>query len=217
MLFPLLGIAALLLVRDVHNLASTVAKLALVVFVPMYAAFDGLAGIGTGILVQNAQYMAPNDLTTVGPLIDSYWNSSLLHGIAAVGSIAWVIAMLATAVAFTDRERRRVATVLALILFVIGGWARTQLFPASSDLSIPAAWWLITVGMGLLMLAIVKPRIPAALLVLSGSLFGASHVTPTGPLGMLCYLGAAIYLRSTWNPTHMITTDVDSGQRSLRI
>jgi hypothetical protein len=100
--------------------------------------------------------------------------------------------MLATAVAFTDRERRRMAIVLAVVLFVIGGWARTHLFPASSDSSIPAAWWLITIGMGFAMLTMIRPRIPAALLVLSGSLFGASHVSPTGPLGTLCFLGAAI-------------------------
>jgi hypothetical protein len=30
--------------------------------------------------------------------------------------------------------------------------------------------------------------------VLCASLFGASHVAPTGPLGMLCFLGAAVYL-----------------------
>jgi hypothetical protein len=29
---------------------------------------------------------------------------------------------------------------------------------------------------------------------LSAFLFGASHVTPTGPLGMLCFLGAAAYV-----------------------
>ena len=48
-LFPLLGLAGYLLVKDVHNLASVVARVALALFIPLYAAFDALAGIGTGI------------------------------------------------------------------------------------------------------------------------------------------------------------------------
>ena len=30
---------------------------------------------------------------------------------------------------------------------------------------------------------------------LAGVLFGASHVAPTDPLGMLCFLGAAVYMK----------------------
>ena len=45
---------------------------------------------------------------------------------------------------------------------------------------------------GLAMFVMGKPRVTATLLVLSASLFGASHVAPTGPLGMLCFLGAAV-------------------------
>jgi hypothetical protein len=191
-LFPLIGLAAFLLVKDAHNLAATVAKLALAIFIPIYAAFDALAGIGTGILVQSAQRLTPGNLTTVGPLIDSYWSSGLIYAIAATGSIAWVIAMLSTAVALNNPERRRAAAILAVVLFLVGGWARANLFPMSSDMRIPVTWWLITIGMGFAMFLIAKPHVPAALLVLSGALFGASHVYPTGPLGMLCFLGGAI-------------------------
>jgi len=34
--------------------------------------------------------------------------------------------------------------------------------------------------------------VPGALLVLAGALFGAQHVPPVGPLGALCFLGAAV-------------------------
>jgi hypothetical protein len=171
-----------------------VAKIALAIFVPLYAAFDALAGIGTGILVKNAEHLAANDLIAVGPLIDSYWSSGPLNGIAAIGSIAWVIAMLAAAVAFTYEDRRRVMAVLAIVLFLIGGWAQTHLFPTASDMTIPLTWWLIVLGMGLMTFLIAKPRVPTTLLVLSAALFGASHVPPTGPLGMLCFLAAAGYI-----------------------
>ena len=49
---PLLGLAAYLLVKDVRNIAASVSRIALGIYVPIYAAFDALAGIGTGILVQ---------------------------------------------------------------------------------------------------------------------------------------------------------------------
>jgi hypothetical protein len=187
-LFPLLGLSGYLLVRDVQNFAATVSRVAIAIYVPIYAAFDALAGIGTGILVLNAQRLASNG-STAAPLIDAYWSSGPVNTVAAVGSIAWVIAMLSAAVAFTDADRRRLVAIVALVLFFVGGWSLTHLFLPSTQ--IPLTWWLITIGMGVVMFAVGKPRIPAALLTLAGSLFGASHVTPTGPLAMLCFLGAA--------------------------
>jgi hypothetical protein len=194
-LFPLLGLAGYLFVKDVPNLAATVAKAALATFIPFYAAFDALAGIGTGILVRSAEHLAANDLTAVGPLIDSYWSSGPLNTIAAIGSIAWVIAMLSAAVAFTHPDRRRWIAVFAVVLFLVGGWAQTHLFPIASDFPIPLSWWLIVASMGVTTFLIAKPRVPTALLVLSATLFGATHVPPTGSLGMLCFLGAAVFLR----------------------
>lgn len=185
--------AAFILVRDIHNFASALTKVAIAIFIPIYAAFDAIAGIGTGILVENAKTMAPDEIAKVAPLIDAYWKSNVLNTVAAAGSIAWVIAMLSAAVAFTAPRRRRLVAVVAVGLFVVGGWAQTNLFLPSLGSTIPVAWWLIAFGMGLAMFLVAKPRVPATLLVLSGTLFGASHVFPTGPLGMLCFLGAATY------------------------
>lgn len=189
-LFPLLGLAAYLLLKDVSNIAAIVSRIALGVYVPTYAAFDALAGIATGILVQNAQHLTPLQGNHFDSLIDAYWNSNVINALAAIGSIAWVIAMIAAAVACTDADRRRLAGLAAVILFFVGGWAQTNLFLPSLGGTIPLTWWLIAVGIGLSMLIVAKPRIPAALLVLSGVFFGASHVSPTGPLGMLCFIGA---------------------------
>lgn len=43
-LFPLLGLAAYLLVKDVRNIAASVSRIALGIYVPIYAAFDALEG-----------------------------------------------------------------------------------------------------------------------------------------------------------------------------
>jgi len=196
-LFPLLGLAAYLLLQGVQNVAASLSRIAIALFVPLYAAFDGLAGIGTGILVHNAVQLPPAQITQVEPMITAYWNSPVIYAIAAAGSITWVIAMISAAVAFTTPERRRVAGFVAVILFLIGGWARSNLFFAADGMTITPAWWLITIGMSVAMFLVCSPHFPCAFLVLAGALFGAQHLPPTGPPGVLCFLIAAAYLEFT--------------------
>ena len=50
--FRLVGFAGYLLTEVIHTPAAIVSRVAVVVFIPIYAAFDALAGIGTGTLVQ---------------------------------------------------------------------------------------------------------------------------------------------------------------------
>ena len=193
-LFPLLGLSAYLLLHDVYSLAATVSRVAIAVFVPLYAAFDALMGIGTGTLVQLSLNGPPDQVAFVAPLVNTFYDSPTLYALATAGSIAWIIAMLAATVAFTRPNRRRLVAVIALISFPIGGWARTNLFLAPDGVTITPAWWMVTIGMGLVMFLIGKPRVTGALLPLSGALFGAMHVTPTGPLGAACFFGAAAYV-----------------------
>jgi hypothetical protein len=80
--------------------------------------------------------------------------------------------------------------VAAVIFFVIG-WARTNLMSADGG-TISTAWWVVIVLIGLVTLAVGKPRLPAVLLVLAAALFGAAHPMPTGPLGLACFFGAAL-------------------------
>ena len=96
--------------------------------------------------------------------------------------------------------------VIALISFPVGGWARTNLFLAPDGVTITSAWWMVTIGLGLVMLLIGKPRATGALLPLSGALFGALHVTPTGPLGAACFLVAALYVEFVIRPRQRVAT-----------
>jgi hypothetical protein len=194
LLFPLLGLSAYLLVSELPGLAAAVSRIVIVLFIPLYAGFDALVGIGTGVLVWNAARLPANELSVMSALIDKYWASNITQSLAASGSIAWVIAMLAAAVAFTALERRRALSVLSIIFFVAGGWAMVNLFLPHPG-AIPLLWWLITLASALLVFVITKPRMVPALLVLSGSLFGAAHVPPTGPLAMLCFITAAALAR----------------------
>jgi hypothetical protein len=190
-IFPLLGLSAFLLVQGLEGRAASIARAAAVVYVPLYAAFDALAGIGTGVLVQNASAMDEAPRAAAESLIDSYWGSGVIFSIAAAGSIAWIIATFAAAVAVTPSERRRAAAIVAVLLFAVDGRAMKLILPPAD--SIPTVWWFLVAGMGLAMFAASR-RPAAALLVLAGALFGAGHVPPTGPLGAAGFLAAAALL-----------------------
>jgi hypothetical protein len=200
LLFPLLGLAAYTLLEGVRNGAATLSRIAIAIYVPTYAAMDALAGIGTGILVRNVAQLPPSQGATAELFIDAFWMDGMAppgitYLIGAVGSVAWVVAMLGAAVALTMPERRKLAATVAVLLFPVGGWARASLFLASDGMSIRPAWWLVTFGLALVMFLVCRPRMPAALLVLAGSLFGALHVPPTGPLGAACFLAAALWVQ----------------------
>jgi hypothetical protein len=193
-LFAVLGLAVYLLLDGVHNAAATLSRVALALFVPLYCAFDALAGLGTGLLARLASRLPSDQAGVAESLIDRYWSSGTINGLSVAGSIAWVIALLSAAVAATAPERRRPAAIAAVAIFLAGGWARTHLFTGAGGMSGTPAWWLTTLASGVVMLVIAKPGVVTALLTLAALLFGAAHVPPTGPLGALCFLGAALLL-----------------------
>jgi hypothetical protein len=190
--FPLVGLAGFFLTETVHTSAAIVSRVALAVFIPLYAGFDALAGIGTGILVQLISHQSPAESVAFEPIVTSYWNSGIIVALGVIGSIAWTIAMLSAGIALTVRDRRSLVAVCSILVFCVIGWARTNLM-SPDGATISLAWWLVTVAVGLVMFIVGKPRLPAALLTLSATLFGAAHPWPTGPLGLACFLGAAIY------------------------
>jgi hypothetical protein len=216
LLFPLFGLAAYCLVKVASNRAANISKVAIGLFIPLYAAFDALAGLGTGTLVMEARRLQGDQLDFASKLIDGYWDSGLLVALAAAGSIAWLIGILAAAVAFTIPERRPLVATTAFALFVVTGWARGSIFQTADGMTIRSVWWLVTLGSSILMFLIGKPRVPGALLTLAGILFGAMHVPPTGPLGVACFIGAAAYLELHWRGDETKLFAGEDDQHSTR-
>jgi hypothetical protein len=189
--FPLVGFAAFLLTDGIGTPAAILSRTAAAVFIPIYAGFDALMGIGTGTLVKVVSTLSPDQRAAFEPIVDSYWNSGIIMATAVVGSIAWTIALLSAAVALTVRERRWLVGSVSVVIFFVIGWARTNLMSADGG-TISTAWWVFVALIGLVMLAVGKPRLPAVLLVWAAALFGAAHPMPTGPLGLACFFGAAV-------------------------
>ena len=186
--FPFMGLSAYLLIRRQDGWPVTLGVVALAIYAPAYAGFDALAGMGTGVLI--ASTAAAGQGFNAAPLVTAYFNSPVIYALAAIGSIAWTIAMLASVLAFTPAGRpRTTAAVVALVAFAAQGWARGTLF--SPDGLPTTAWWGVAIASIIAMSLAARPRIVAALLTAAATLFGAMHTPPTGPLGALCFVAAA--------------------------
>jgi len=186
--FALLGLAAYMLVREQQGISARIAKVALAIFVPTYAGFDSIIGIGTGVLVQYANGVLIDKLVVLDPAINAFWSNNIATMLAILGSVAWGFGMSMCAVTFTEPKRRPTVLVLGLIAGAVTGWG----YSASIFGTLP--WWIAVALIGLICLIVARPPLPASLLIVSGIFFGTTHVVPYGPLGMACFVIAAALL-----------------------
>ena len=186
--FALLGLAAFLVVKDLQGRAAQIATITLAIFVPTYAGFDSIIGIGTGILVQYANGVPLNQLQILDPAINAFWTNNIATLLAIVGSVAWGLSMSLLAVTFTEQKRRSFVLILGLLGGAISGWG----YSASTFVTLP--WWIAVGLVGIICFFAARPSLPATLLILSGILFGTTHVTPYGPLGMASFVAAVSLL-----------------------
>ncbi len=186
--FALLGLAAYLLIRDQHGRAATIAKVMIAIFVPTYTGFDSIIGIGTGVLVRYANGVPIDQLVVLDPAINAFWTNNVATILAILGSITWGFSMSLCAVAFTEPKRRSAVLVLGFIAGAVTGWGQ------SSSMFGTLPWWIAVLLVGVICLIVARPSVPASLLIVSGILFGTTHVVPYGPLGMACFVTAVAFL-----------------------
>ncbi|MBX5449926.1 hypothetical protein [Thermogemmatispora sp.] len=192
--FPLLGLAVYLLTADWRGLAVTVSRGAIAAFIPLYAAFDAMVGLGTGTLVQSARTLSAEQLAVVEPIIQAYWASSTANILATLGSAAWGLGLLAATVAITPAGRRLAGTALAVAGFALVGWG------VATGSSGTLLWWGAVALVALAVLGLNHGRPMASLLALAAMFFGTTHVTPYGPLGAACFLAAALWQQLSRQP-----------------
>jgi hypothetical protein len=101
--FPFLGLAAFALLRGVESVAATVSRVAVVLFLVFYTAYETTVGVGTGILVRHANDLPAAEQAVVADAIQDYnrnWIVAEPASIAMiVGFLGWVVAMFAAAYA----------------------------------------------------------------------------------------------------------------------
>jgi hypothetical protein len=112
---PLLGVALYMLVRDLPGTAARITRVAVVPFVVCYGAWEAVIGLAVGALVQHANDAPPSDRPAVSDAIQSLGDNVIVGEagvLLSVGALAWVVAVIAAAVALHGVGAPLAATVL---------------------------------------------------------------------------------------------------------
>ena len=109
----LMGVALWLLVRDLPGTAARISRLAIGPFVLFYGAGEALLGVATGALVQHANDVGADQRPAAANAAQGLWDnfiaSDLLIGL---GTVAWIVAAIAAAVAYHRLGAPLAVTVL---------------------------------------------------------------------------------------------------------
>jgi hypothetical protein len=101
--FPVLGIAALWLLKGIESLAASVSRVAVVLFLVFYTAYEVTIGVGSGLLVEYAKDLPAGEQAVVADAIQDYNRNWIVAEPASismiVGFLGWVVAMVAAAYA----------------------------------------------------------------------------------------------------------------------
>jgi lysylphosphatidylglycerol synthetase-like protein (DUF2156 family) len=113
---PLLGLAAFVLLHGLTSRAATVSRVALVFFLVFYTAYESNVGVGTGVLVDYANGLPATEQAVVADAIQDYNRNEIITDPSlslVLGTLGWITAMVAAAVAF-----RRAGAGWALTLLI---------------------------------------------------------------------------------------------------
>jgi hypothetical protein len=140
---PLLALQLLHTLRGHASLAADLARVAAVVAVAFYAAFESLVGLGTGVLVRLAGQVPADQRSGALELAQRWWEvPAPIPVISTVAIVAWVVALTAAAVAKhrANAPRAVVWTLLA------SGWLFAAGHPgltgAAAMVALAASAWL---------------------------------------------------------------------------
>jgi hypothetical protein len=117
---PLIGLIALavyLLTAGLEGQAVSASRWAIGVFAVFFSAYDGAVGIGTGYALRNAQGLSAEGQSAVYETVKDLPELSLPFGLSIVGTGAWVVALIAAAIAL----RRAGAPRGPFILLILAG------------------------------------------------------------------------------------------------
>jgi hypothetical protein len=122
---PLMAVVVYVLLRDLEGTAALVSRIALAVYVVFYGAWEALYGIGLGILGDAVNGLPEAERATGAAVIKDYGENVLIRGfgvLVSIGSVAFIIAMIAAGVAL----RRHAGAPLAVpILLGLSGFLIT--------------------------------------------------------------------------------------------
>jgi hypothetical protein len=116
-LFGLLGLAGCWLSGGLRGWAADLSRGALGAFVVCYSAFDALAGIATGVLVHGARGLPADQQLVITQAVERIFAGPVNAGLFLAGTFAWVVGLLAAAIALYRAGR----PLPPLILLAVAG------------------------------------------------------------------------------------------------
>jgi len=116
-LIALVVLAVYLLTEGLEGQAASVSRWALGVFAVFFSAYDAAAGIATGYALRNAQGLSAGAQEAIHHAVIDLPGLSLIFGLSIVGTGAWVVALIAAAMAL----RRAGASRGPFILLILAG------------------------------------------------------------------------------------------------
>ncbi len=122
---PLMAAVVYVLLRDVEGTAARFSRIALVPFALFYTIWEALQGIATGILVYNVNQLPAAERATGSDLVQDFGMNILARDLGilgSIGSVSFLVAMIAAAIAL----RRHAGAPLAVpILLGLSGFLIT--------------------------------------------------------------------------------------------
>jgi hypothetical protein len=118
----LLGLALYLLVRDLPGRAAKISRLAIGPFVLLYAAWESVIGLAIGALVQHGNDAPVRQRPAVADAIQSLGDNVIVGDpglVVMVGSVAWIVAVVAAAIAYRHVGAPLLATILLALSFMV--------------------------------------------------------------------------------------------------
>jgi hypothetical protein len=97
--FPLLALATYVLLDGLVGRAATVARVSLLFFLAFYTAYEAIVGLATGIAAEFANGLEGAAQGGAAAAIEELNRHWIVNAAVAIGSVAWIVAMVATAVA----------------------------------------------------------------------------------------------------------------------
>jgi hypothetical protein len=96
---PLFAGVVYLLLRGVNSTAATISRIGLATFAVLYAAWELLLGVGTGILTEEVNALPERQQAVGVDVLESYADSGVIAVYSVVGSIGLGVAMIGAVVA----------------------------------------------------------------------------------------------------------------------
>lgn len=96
---PLFAGVLYLLLRGVRSTAATVSRIGLAVFAVLYAAWELVLGVGTGILTDEGSALPEAEQAVGADLVESYAENGVIVALSVLGSIGLAVAVIGIAVA----------------------------------------------------------------------------------------------------------------------